>query len=150
MSYYFEDIEKQHQLKKILDEWLNTPFRHHCGVKGLGTDCIHFVMRVFEELGVLQWRKDLIPDYPRDWHLHNTRELLCEAIERESNAEKIDLDQPLNGDIFLSHYGKASSHAAIYFDNYLYQAIDRIGVRKIHMEDPVFSRQIKYVYRIRQ
>jgi hypothetical protein len=31
--YYFEDIEKQKDLKKVLDEWLDTPFRHHCGLK---------------------------------------------------------------------------------------------------------------------
>ena len=151
MEYYFEDVREQERLKIILESWLDppTPFRHHCGVKGLGCDCIHFVARVYEEIGILKWRKDLIEDYPRDWHLHNTRERLSEAIEKELNIEKIELSQLMNGDIVLSHYGKAASHAAIFFNGYLYQAINEVGVRKIHIDDPVFSRQIKYAYRIK-
>jgi len=148
MKYFFEDTEKQEQLKKILDEWMGTPFRHHCGVKGLGCDCIHFVARVFEEMGLIKWRKDFILDYPSDWHLHNTRELLKEAIERELNVEEVGFDNLINGDIILSHYGQASSHAAIYFDEHIYQAINDIGVCKIHISDRVFRRQMKFAYRI--
>ena len=148
MKYYFENLEKQKQLKKILDEWIGTPFRHHCGVKGLGCDCIHFVGRVLEEVGLLSWKKDLIADYPSDWHLHNTRELLKEAIERELNVEEVGFDNLINGDIILSHYGQASSHAAIYFDEHIYQAINDIGVCKTHISDRVFRRQMKFAYRI--
>jgi len=148
MKYFFEDTEKQEQLKKILDEWMGTPFRHHCGVKGLGCDCIHFAVKVFEEMELIKWRDNLIPDYPRDWHLHNTRELLKEAIEKEFDVEEIGLDNLMNGDIILSHYGQASSHTAIYFDEHVYQAIDDIGVCKIHISDRVFRRQMKFAYRI--
>ena len=150
MKYYFEDVKEQERLKVILESWLDppTPFRHHCGIKGLGTDCIHFVARVYEEVGVLKWRKGLVEEYPRDWHLHNTRERLSEAIEQELNIKKIELSQLMNGDIVLSHYGKAASHAAIFFDGYIYQAIDRIGVRKIRIEDRFFGGQMKYAYRI--
>lgn len=154
-EYFFSDTEKQSELKRILDEWLGTPFRHHCGVKRLGCDCIHFVCRVLEEMGILKWRRSLIPDYPRDWHLHNTRELLCEGIERELNVEKLSrydsqprLENLMNGDILCSHYGKAASHAGFYFDGYVYQSLDDIGVRKIAFSDRVFRRQIKFAYRI--
>ena len=149
MKYYFENLEKQKQLKKILDEWIGTPFRHHCGVKGLGCDCIHFVGRVLEEVGLLSWRKDLITDYPRDWHLHNTRELLKEGIERELDVEEVSLDSLMNGDIILSYYGKASSHSALYFDDHVYQAMDGIGVVKIHFSDRYFRRHMKFAYRIK-
>lgn len=148
MGNYFDDAEKQAQLKQIMDSWLGTPFRHHCGVKGLGCDCIHFVARVFEEMGILKWRKNLVPDYPRDWHLHNTRELLLERLVKEFNVVTVDLAAPMNGDILLSHYGQAASHAAIYFDGYAYQALDRIGVVKIAFSDAVFKRQMRYNYRL--
>ena len=148
MKYFFEDIENQKQLKIILDSWLDTPFRHRCGVKNLGCDCIHFVVKVFEELGILKWRKDLIPDYPRDQHLHNTREALLEGIIREFNVEEVDLNHLMNGDIILSHYGKASAHAAIYYDGRVYQALDDIGVRHILFGDRGFRRQMKFVLRV--
>ena len=148
MKYYFEDIEKQKQLKAILDEWLGTPFRHHAGVKKVGCDCIHFVSKVLEEMGVIKWSKDLIPDYPRDWHLHNTRERLAEGIEKILKVEKLSLNYPVNGDIILSHYGKAASHAAIYYDDHIYEALLNGGVCRIAFSDSVERRQMRFLYRI--
>lgn len=144
--YYFENIEKQKDLKRILDEWLNTPFRHKCGVKGLGCDCIHFAVRVYEELGILT--DVVIPDYPKDWHLHNTRELLEEETLKNINAERIGLFNLMNGDVIYSHFGKAASHAGIYFDGYVYQALNNIGVRKINFNDKKFRKRMRFAYRI--
>ena len=146
--YYFEGLKEQNKLKKILDEWLNTPFRHHCGVKGLGCDCIHFVTCVLDELGILILTKKTIPDYPKDWHLHNTRELLEEGIIKNLNVEKISLSNPVNGDLICSHFGKAASHAGIYFDGYIYQALNDIGVRKINFNDKKFRKRMRFAYRI--
>ena len=149
--YYFENINQQLKLKVILDSWLNTPFKHRCGVKGLGCDCIHFAARVLEELGILTWRKSLVSDYPKDWHLHNTRERLCEAIESELNVKKFEIQAIadfMNGDLVVLHIGKAAAHASIFFDDYLYQALTDCGVVKIHRQDKVMRRQMKYVYRI--
>ena len=150
MKYFFDDIENDRKLKEILDSWIfpPTPFRHRCGVKGLGCDCIHFVMKVLEEAGVVSWRKDLIPDYPKDWHLHNTREMLAEGLIRELHVEKVSLDDLKNGDIILSHYGKASSHSAIYYDEHVYQALNETGVKRISFSDRVFRRQMKFAYRV--
>jgi hypothetical protein len=135
-------------LKKVLDEWLDTPFRHHCGVKGLGCDCIHFVACVLEEMNLLTLTKKTIPDYPKDWHLHNTRELLEEGIIKNLNVEKINLSNPVNGDLICSHFGKAASHAGIYFDGYIYQALNNIGVRRINFNDKNFRKRMQFAYRI--
>lgn len=145
--YYFEDKNKDTQLKIILDEWLDTPFRHHCGVKGLGCDCIHFVKSVYEELGLVNPIK--VPDYPRDWHMHNTREMLSEALEHYLNAVHVALDaKHMNGDIVLSHYGKAASHAGIIYGPHVYQALDGVGVKRIHFADKKFRTQMKFIYRV--
>jgi len=150
MKYLFESIESQVRLKAILDSWLDppTPYRHRCGVKGLGCDCIHFVAKTLVELGILKWKKDLIPDYARDWHMHDTRELLKEHIERRLYGQWIPLLNFENGDILLFHFGKAASHAGIYFDGYVYQAIDDIGVKKISADDHFFRKHMKFNYRI--
>jgi cell wall-associated NlpC family hydrolase len=150
MNYFFDDPDNQRDLKRILDEWLDTPYRHRCGVKGLGTDCIHFVARVLEEVGLLKWRKNLIPNYSRDWHLHNEKSLLMEGFEKEfeGNYEKIGLNALKNGDIPVAFYGKAISHAGFYFDGYIYQAIDNLAVKKININDRIFRRQMRFAYRI--
>lgn len=145
---YFDDIEKQKQLKKILDEWVGTPFRHRCGVKGKGSDCIFFVGRVFEEMRLLTLNEKFVPVYPKDWHIHNTRELLSEAVEKYLNVKKVDFLMPKNGDIHLSHFGKAASHGSIYFNGYGYQSLTNIGVRKINFTDKKFRKRIKFAYRI--
>jgi cell wall-associated NlpC family hydrolase len=147
MKYFFEDPGQQKKLKAVLESWLNTPWRHKCGIKGLGCDCIHFGIRVYEQMGLVKWRDDLVPDYPQDWHLHNTRELLKEAIEREVQGEWVDKNDPMNGDVILTHYGKASSHAGIFFDGYVYQSITGIGVRKVRYKIKVFGGEIKYAFR---
>jgi len=150
MKYYFEDKEKDAQLKIILDEWLGTPFKHHCGVKKLGCDCIHFAIRVFEEMGIMTYTKSMIPDYPRDWHLHNTREALLEAILMHLDVEQIQLNSNayLNGDIILSHYGQASSHVGILYGKHVYQSLTGLGVQKIHFDTPKFKKQMKFIFRI--
>ena len=149
--YYFDNLEKQKELKIVLDSWLNTPFKHRCGAKGLGCDCIHFAAKVLEELKIITWRKHLVKDYPKDWHLHNTRELLCEAIESELKVEKFDVQSIqnfMNGDLVILHIGQAAAHASILFDDYLYQALVGSGVVKILRYDKTMRRQMKFVYRI--
>jgi len=148
MKYYFDSPNKQEELKKILDSWMGTPFRHHCGVKGFGTDCIFFVAKIFEELGVLEWRKNLILSYPPDWHLHNTKQRLLEGLMKELNVENVGFDSFLNGDIILYHFGKAASHASIFFDDHVYQAVNNIGVIRLHYLDETWNKRKKYNLRI--
>ena len=126
---YFEDIHKQEVLEVVLNSWMGTPYRHWSGVKGEGCDCIHFIARVFEELGMGPFK---IEHYSKDWHLHNTDELLLSGLSRELNLLKISAvnNEPMNGDIVLYKFGKASSHSAIYYDGEVYQSINGIGVEK--------------------
>lgn len=171
---FFADENNVNRLKAILAEWEGTPYRHRCGVKQKGTDCIHFVAKVLVELGILTWRKNLVPDYPRDWHLHNTRDLLLEHLALRVpgslyllaplGEEKIievevltgkkiprevrDVSALESGDIILMHYGHAASHAGFYVDNYLWQSLSGAGVCKIHIVDRAQRRGMRYYYRV--
>lgn len=145
---YFTSMEKQKILKKILDDWIGTPFRHHCGVKGLGCDCPHFVARVLEEIGLLTWHKNLIPKYAKDMPLHNTHELFAEKLVQSTKAEKVKLTDLKNGDVILFDSGKAASHGAIYFDGYIYQALYKVGVCKIRSTTPFLKKRARFAYRM--
>lgn len=158
MEYFFGSEEKQNELNQILDEWMGTPFRHQCGVKKMGCDCAYFVAKVLEEVGALAWRKNLMPDYPNDWHLHNTRELLKETFEKEFKTKRIELEpfingdielEPfINGDVVLLHYGKAASHIAIFYDGYLYQSIEGVGVCRASAHEKGLRKRMRFAYRI--
>lgn len=127
MQLFFESKERQDRLKIILDSWLGTPWRHHTGVKGRGTDCIFFTARVYQEMGIISEFE--VMDYAPDWHLHRSNEYLYEGIINQSpcveieNARKDNLPNDLmNGDLVLYKYGRASAHSGIYFDGYIYEA----------------------------
>ncbi len=148
MKYVFEDEEKRTKLKTILDEWLGTPFRHRTGVKGLGCDCIHFVAGVYEEMNLLSIPKNAWPDYPKDWHLHNTRELLVEGIQKYLSVERVESRDFMDGDLLVYKFGKAAAHAGIYFGGYVYQAVDPFGVQKVLITLNPFSKRLIYVFRL--
>ena len=147
MKYYFEDEQRRKELKKVLEEWVGTPFKHKCGVKGLGCDCIHFAAAVFGELGLVKMREKDWPDYPRDWHLHNTRSLLIEGLERHLKVERVGAPT-LCGDICVYNFAKTAAHVGIYCDGLIYQAIDEMGVQKISPKLTPFSKRLFCVYRI--
>ncbi|MBU2548356.1 MAG: C40 family peptidase [Proteobacteria bacterium] len=148
MTAFFSSPSSQALLKAELDSWLGTPYRHWCGVKGKGADCIHFVLRVYQALGLVQWRRGLVPEYPADWHLHNTGELLLDGVVRELNVEPVDPDSPQNGDLVLFRFGKAVSHAAIYFEGGLYQSMTGYGVRRLSWKDAVWFKRRTHVFRL--
>jgi cell wall-associated NlpC family hydrolase len=145
--FYFDSQEKQQELKTILDSWIRTPYRHWAGVKGMGTDCIHFVIRVMEETKAVN-RKINIPRYPRDWHLHNTEERLLNGILKQLNVDEINVDCPINGDIVLFQFGKTVSHAGIFFNNHVYQAINDVGVEKIHWKEKMWHKRRRHAFRM--
>jgi NlpC/P60 family putative phage cell wall peptidase len=146
MAMYFETEERQQELKKVLDSWVGTPYRHLSGVKGMGCDCIHFVVRVLEEIGFVPFE---IPWYPRDWHMHRSDERLMDGIRKQLPHEEIgNLDDPRNGDIALFRFGRAISHAAIYFDDHIYHAVDGIGVVRTHWMEKAWHRRKNLLIRV--
>ena len=145
MKYFFEPIERQQKLRQILQSWLGTPYRHWAGIKGLGADCIHFVARVLEEMGLGPFS---IPRYPKDWHLNRSDELLLEGILRHLRVEDVGFESPENGDIILFRFGKAASHSAIYCDGRIYQAVTDIGVERTDWHDRMWHKRKAYGFRI--
>lgn len=152
--YFFEDEDAQRRLWEELESWKGTPFRHRCAVKGKGADCIHFVSTVYCNVGAQEFKKEWVPDYPPDWHLHNTREQLRETIlsrvPRWEDITSQNMVTIMPGDLFLYHYGKAASHSGIYHSGYIYQSITGIGVQKNGFHDMPWYPKIRFHLRLRK
>ena len=147
MKYFNESEENLRKLKQSLDEWKGTPYKHWCGVKGQGCDCIHFVARVYEEMGYGPF--DIKP-YPRDWNLHNEEELLFNGILKQLPCDVLPIDIPLqNGDVILYKFGKTISHSGIYFNEEVYQALTDMRVEKLHWKDKRWFKRMKYILRVK-
>lgn len=145
---YFESSIKRANLHAELESWLGTPWRHRVAVKGVGADCIHFVAGVFHNLGIIDFGSINVPDYPPDWHLHNTRELLLEEMDKHFKTKLIEIPRVEDGDVILSHYGKAASHASIYFEDFLYHCIRPGGVIKASFFDRAWRDRMRWALRI--
>jgi len=156
MKYFFEDPTKCEALYQEVRSWLRTPFKHGVGVKGMGCDCIHFVLRVFESEAVGAIKPGLmrVPDYPKDWHVHNSEELLFNKFKSLSIFKKLEMYEGfpvlpiMDGDVFLHKYGLASSHSAIYCRDKLYHSINGVGVQDTAWYDEKWSKTRTYGFRM--
>lgn len=144
--YLFDDQENQKRLKEELEGWVGTPFRHWCGVKGEGCDCIHLVQRVLRQFGKGPLT---VQHYTPDWHLHNTMELLFEGIAKTVDIERVSLEDLRTGDIVLFKYGKTMSHCAWFVDGYLYHALYGSRVVKTTWRDKMWNKRARLAMRVK-
>lgn len=96
----------------VLEEarsWLRTPYHHAARVKGAGVDCGQLLALVYEAAGVVG--PVVIPEYPRDWHLHNDGEVFLGILEQFARPASYDVPRP--GDVLLFRFGRCLSHSAI-------------------------------------
>ena len=149
MRWFFENLNKQEELLTEMKSWLGTPYRHQCGVKNLGVDCIYFVAHCYSTVGALKGKIPTIPKYAKDWHLHKDGERLLEGIIDFLDAQSVSIDRPMNGDLVLFRFGRQISHCSIYFNNYIYQCISDIGVERRRWDDKDFFNRKKFNLRIK-
>jgi hypothetical protein len=136
MPWYFEPVERQLRLKAIMDTWIGTPFRHRGCVRGLkgGVDCIHFTAEVFKELGIIDSYE--LPKYGKDWHMHRAGEQLLAGIFDFADAHPtyalrdVGINNPMNGDVYMYKWGRASAHTSIYYDGLVYQVLTNTRVEE--------------------
>lgn len=94
--------------------WLRTPYHHCAGVKGAGVDCIHFPLRVFQAVGLVD-PEFTIPPYPNDWHLNHSEELWLNGLGQFSQLLE-PADGPTLAGIGVFRYGRTFSHGSICID----------------------------------
>lgn len=148
MVGYFTIGDNLERLRAEISEWEGTPWRHQVAVKGLGCDCIHFVLAVLVNIGAFVLKPGMIPEYPRDWHLHNTRELLFDGIRKHLNVREVGPSSVRGGDLILMHYGKAASHAGFYLDDKIFHCTDPGGVHGAQWGDQTWMKRIRYIMRL--
>ena len=94
------------QIVQTAMDWLLTPYHHHARLKGVGVDCVQFLIAVFEEC---QLASAVADGYAQDWHLHRSEEKYLAGIQQY--ARQTDTPEP--GDIALFRFGRCVSHAGI-------------------------------------
>lgn len=88
--------------------WRDTPYHHCADLKGVGVDCALILMRVYANVGLVEF-VDPRP-YDPQWHLHRSEEMYIGWLERMGARQ---VQAPGLGDVALFRFGRCFSHGGI-------------------------------------
>lgn len=92
--------------------WVGTPFHDASGVKGVGCDCAHFLIRVYAAVGLIE---DFNPEhYVPQWFLHRDEPKFLRTLARY--AHPIERERVTTADIIMYNFGRHAAHGAIVID----------------------------------
>lgn len=136
---------------KIVNEaksWIGTPYKHYTSQKGLGCDCGLYIMKVYENVGLITYKHPAY--YPQDWAFHNPiGELFVDIVE--NYCVSIDEKDLKIGDMILYKFGKSLSHASIVIENnMIIHSQVGIGVTISNRYNSVWSKREKEYYSLCQ
>ena len=111
--------------------WIGTKWIHGQALKGVGTDCVHFLIAIAKTFNWIP-QNYKPPVYNQDWALHNEESILLKELEKFCYK----IESPFQvGDVLTFIFGKCVSHAGIYIgDNKMVHAYIRRGVVESSIE----------------
>jgi NlpC/P60 family putative phage cell wall peptidase len=118
--------------------WLGTPYAHRQRLKGVGADCAGVPLEVYASVGLIPPTD--VGMYSNQWHLHRSRELYLEWVERF--GFEIPRDQAMAGDFLVFRFGRTFSHGAILIDaRHVVHAFARAG--KVIVDDSLGCAELR-------
>ena len=118
-------------------EWIGTPFFPKMGRKGIGADCVHFVLGVFKEAGIAPPEMAL-PHYTLDGGLHRARSLVIDWLSECPCVLKEDA--PSTGSVVTFQFGRVPHHVGIMIDSFRFlHSIRNYGVTESSIDDSTFK-----------
>lgn len=95
--------------------WLGTPYHNHASLKGVGADCIGFIIGAAKGAGLVPAAYD--PGYySADWHLHHNEERLVHEVEA-FGCQQRELADRQPGDLLLFQFGRVCAHSGLLLED---------------------------------
>ena len=130
----------RHDIIRIAQTWIGTPYHHQASSKGVGTDCLGLLLGMWRELyGAMP---EAPPPYSPDWAEASGQETLLDAARR--HLVPIAREDLLPGDVLIFRYRRntPAKHVAIYTaHNHMIHAIGGMAVCE-HAFTPWWSRRL--------
>ena len=138
---------RERKFLKICKSWLGTRFGHHMRYQNLGVDCIHYVIEVFYEAGLLPYIH--LGYYSFSWWLHRAKLNIMEEL-KEKIPHIIVEDNFKIGDILVFFFGKANeAHIAIYIGkDQIIHSVYPNGVMISSIKDKTWKDRIFHAMRL--
>jgi cell wall-associated NlpC family hydrolase len=121
--------------------WRSTPFHHAARVKGVGVDCLAFIVEVYERAGVVGHQE--LPFYRPDFMRHDARETYLEGLLNHGK----EVEFPLPGDVALFKWGRIFAHAGIVLDwpHMIHAAPDKGVILARGNTGKLINREVKFI-----
>lgn len=121
--------------------WIGTPYHHAGRVKGVGVDCLTFLMEVFSRTGVVPPQKT--PFYRPDFMMHSAEETYLNGLLEHGREVKV----PQPADVAIFKWGRIYAHAGIVVDwPWILHAAPAIGVVRMRGDTGKLSgRAVKFI-----
>lgn len=108
MEQHYSQINRS-QIITVAREWIGTPYRHQCSVKGAGADCLGLLRGIYTELFSIP--TEVPPPYRPDWYDRNKEDLLLD----KAFEYLIPVEQFQQGDVLVFRMARRMSakHCAV-------------------------------------
>jgi cell wall-associated NlpC family hydrolase len=146
MNPFFTTPQKIQKLLDVLQSWKGTPFMDHVARKGVGADCVQFVLAVLIECG--QMPKIEWPRYTIRHGGQKMADAWIEWVNKRSAGIEVSVDSLQAGDVILFSNLKIGNHVAIISQQpYFWHALIRYGVIENTLKDETYRRAVHKVWR---
>ena len=126
-SQLSEVSAKRMAIVKEAKSWISTPYVHMGRVKGAGTDCLMFIVEVYQRVGIVG--DVTIPFYRPDFMHHQSIETYLNGLLEHGHEVKY----PLPGDVAIFKWGRIFAHAGIVLDwPWMLHAQPAVGVVRMN------------------
>lgn len=134
------DPRRQAILKEA-QSWVGTAYHHMGRVKGVGADCLTFIVEVYVRAGIVS--EPEIPFYRPDFMRHQNRETYLEGVLEYGH----EVEVPLPGDVALFKWGRIYAHGGIVTAwPWIFHAAPQIGVIRMRgNEGKLRGREVKFI-----
>lgn len=113
MSAALQCVSREDVVREALS-WIGTPFHDYAGVKGVGVDCAHFLIRVYATVGLIE---DFTPErYVPQWFLHRDEPRFLNTLA--GYAHQIKPEDAQSADVVMYNFGRHAAHGAIIVDEH--------------------------------
>ena len=110
------------KLRAEAPTWKGTPHRNYMSLKGIGTDCVHFVVMMYKAAGLVT-PDYKIPAYSPNEGLHNASTRIQEIVRGAFEVQEVSISNVRDGDLLVFKNGKTSGHVGIYLDGEVWHAL---------------------------
>lgn len=132
----------------IAFSWVGTPFFPHMAKKGVGADCVHLALAIFQESGELpEWVE--LPDYSLSQGDHLDQSAVEHWLEETPWFELVD-DEPGQKDVVTFRIGNVSHHVGVALSGGRFvHAMRGLGTAVGFLSDSTYAKRLVSTWRLR-